>query len=105
MKKCIAILLVVATMILCLTACGGKKATAVVTFDDIKSGTVVAIPNQRDLSAGLQYNVLTVNVQKEGVFPFILLLDENEYSFILTYANGQFTAEADEGLSFTISKS
>lgn len=102
MKKCIVIFLVAATLILCLAGCSGKRATAVVTFDSIKSGNLVAFPRQNGSSAGLERNVLTVNVAKEGVYPFIISANDTEYSFILTYENGKFSAEADTGLTFNI---
>lgn len=103
MKKHIAILLVVSTIILCLAGCGGKKATAVVTFDGFESGSLVGFtPGNGRTGAGLDMNVLTVNVTKEGVYPFVIRANDTEYTFTLTYENGKFTGEADRGLTFSI---
>lgn len=102
MKKCIVILLVAATIILCLAGCGGKRATAVVTFDNFENGNLVAFPRQNGSSAGLERNVLTVNVTADGVYPFLISANDTEYSFILTYENGKFAAEADTDLTFNI---
>lgn len=100
MKKGIAILLVVTAMVLCLAGCGGKKATAVVTFENFESGTLAMLTPTA--SAGLERNVLTVNVPDEGVYPFLILTKDSDFSFVLTYENGVFSGEADTGVTFTI---
>lgn len=103
MKKNIAILLVAAAMLLCLAGCGGRRATAVVTFDD--SYDVVSLPTTGMKNIGVQVednHIMTVNVTKEGVYTIPIIANGTAYTFTLTYENGKFTGEADQGLTFSI---
>lgn len=102
MKTGILLLLVMSTLVLCLAGCAGKRATAVVTFDSFDNGQIVGAAPKAGSAAGLDLNVLTVNVTQEGVYPFVIRANDTEYTFILTYENGKFSAEADEGLTFSI---
>lgn len=100
MMKGTAILLVIATMILCMAGCGSKKATAVVTFEDVKDCEVFLTANRANV--GKQLNVMTVTVELDGEYPFVVNTDNGQYNFTLTYDNGIFTAKADPGLNYSI---
>lgn len=102
MKKFIAILLVAAALILCLAGCAGKKATAVVAFDNVDSVTALPVPGMKNIGVQVQDTVMTVNMGNEGVYTFPIVVDGTAYDFTLTNENGKITVEAVEGLSFTI---
>lgn len=103
MKKYIAILLVVSTMVLCLAGCGGKKATAVITFDDFYDVVSLPAPGMKNIGVQVENNhIMTVNVTKEGVYTIPIIANGTAYTFTLTYENGKFTGEADQGLTFSI---
>lgn len=103
MKKYLIMLLVVSTMILCLAGCGGKKATAVVTFDDLYDVVLLPASGMKNIGVQVENNhIMTVNVTKEGVYTIPFIANGTTYDFTLTYENGKFTGEADPELTFSI---
>lgn len=101
MKKRIIALLLLAVMLLSLSACGSKRVLSL-AVSGIGAFELVETPSGLE-NIEAQNNVITVTVSKDGQYPFVIRADDGrEYTFTLVVEKGSALVEAPEGISISL---